>query len=134
MATRKATGKKGTGAPAKARKATAKKSATKKAATKKPATRKSATRKSAKRAPVTPRKALAVTHRLLEQKQAESRQVPAWQQALSGQVPVEDVGYQSDQARIKSLELHEGQARLKPIGGSISTRGRHNQGKRDSKS
>jgi hypothetical protein len=40
-------------------------------------------------------------------------------------------GYQSGQAAEKAEELHSGQSRMTQIEGSISTRDRKNQGKRD---
>lgn len=114
------------------KKATAKKTAAKKTvAAKKPA-KKPAAKKSAPKK-VTAKKALANTRKLLAQKQAQARQVPPWQ-ALDGhheQAP--QPGFQSDQARVQAEALHEAEARMEGIQGSISTRDRHNQGKRDSR-
>jgi len=76
--------------------------------------------------------ALDNTRKLLEEKQAQARQAPAWQ-ALddhpAGGAPKS--GFQSDDARVQARELHEAEARLEGNQGSISTHDRHNQGKRD---
>ena len=112
--------------------ATTKKTAAKKKPAKKAAPKKTVARKAAPRK-VTAKKALANTRKLLRQKQARARQVPAWQ-ALDGhhgQVP--QPGFQSEEARVQAEALHEAESRMEGIQGSISTRDRHNQGRRDSR-
>ena len=109
---------------------------------KKAAPKKSTARKNAaagKKAPakrarkgITPEQALANTRRLLEEKQAQARSQQPWQ-ALDGGVGVKDESYQSPEARAKAEELHAAEVRLDGTQGSISTRDRHNQGKRDSR-
>ncbi len=78
----------------------------------------------------TARQALASTRKLLKDKQDREQQAPAWQDAStpgSEGAP----GYQSGQAKQKAGELHAAEIRLKPIGGSVGTRDRMNQAKRD---
>jgi hypothetical protein len=155
-ATKKAATKKAATKKAATKKAPAKKAAAKKTATRKAAPRKAATKKVAKKtapkktapkkvasktAPkkkpaakkaITPRKALANTRKLLEAKQRQARETPAWQQI--GTQPVQGhEGYQSPEAAAKAQELHEGESRMQGIQGSISTHDRHAQGKRDSR-
>lgn len=76
--------------------------------------------------------ALDNTRKLLAEKQAQARQVPAWQ-ALDGQTggqgPQPD--FQSDEARVQADALHEAEIRLEGNQGSVSTHDRHNQAKRD---
>jgi hypothetical protein len=71
---------------------------------------------------------------LLEAKQAQARQVPAWQALDPHHGTVPPSGFQSDEARIQAGHLHEAESRLEGIQGSISTHDRHNQGKRDQRS
>lgn len=124
-------------AAAAARKPAAKKAATKKAAKKsaKKATKKATKKAAAKRAPrkVTSGQALRSTRKVLEAKQEEARQDKPWQDAggHGGQVPAD--GYQSGAAARRAANLHAAESRLPAIHGSIGTRGRINQGKRDSK-
>lgn len=103
---------------------TAKTSARKTA--KKTAERKSATRK------LTPKQALKRTRALLEAKQARDREPKPWE-TLGGHGPdaAGQPGFQSGTAARRALELHAGEARIPAIQGSISTRDRINQGKRD---
>ena len=82
---------------------------------------------------MTAKKALANTRKLLEQKKAQARQVPAWQALDGHQGNVPQPGFQSDQARVQADALHEAESRMEAIQGSISTHDRHNQGKRDSR-
>lgn len=109
-----------------AKKTTAKKTtrAAKKAAGKKPA------RKTGK---VTAKQALRSTRKVLEAKQEQARQPKPWQDAtsLGGQVSSE--GFQSGTAARRAEDLHAAESRLPAIHGSVGTRGRINQGKRDSK-
>ncbi|MCJ0824601.1 hypothetical protein MQC88_01265 [Luteimonas sp. 50] len=81
---------------------------------------------------ITPKQALANTRKLLEAKQAHDRQPPAWQ-ALDrqpDQLP-HAAGFQSAEAQDRAGELHAGESRMEAIQGAISTRDRHDQGKRD---
>lgn len=132
MATKKAT-KKSTRKPAAkkpaAKKAVAKKATGKPAAVKSPA-KKTAARKASKG--ITPRKALSNTRKLLEAKQRQARETPAWQQIGSPVVQGHE-GYQSPEAADKAQQLHEAESRLEGIQGSISTHVRHAQGRRDSR-
>ena len=77
------------------------------------------------------RKALAATKKLLAQKQQKDRQPQPWQQETDGQDQLPDPGFQSGDAKHKALDLHAAEMRQKPIGGSIGTRNRLNQAKRD---
>ena len=109
-----------------AKKATALKAAPKPAAKK---TRKS----SAKAAPrkLTPAQALKRTRKLLETKQAEAKAPKPWQSIGGHQADSGRPGFQSDSAASRAEQLHAGETRLPAIQGSISTRDRINQGKRD---
>lgn len=104
-------------------------------AVKKTATKKTVAKK-ADAATVSParqqQKALRATKTLLKEKNARDRAEQPWQ-ALGGTTPAEvpAPGYQSSSAARKSLKLHEAETRMAPIHGSISTRDRRNQGKRD---
>lgn len=120
------------------RKAATKK-ATKKVATKKVAAKKAPVKKASKKAvkkaarKVTAKQALRSTRKVLEAKQEEARQAKAWQDppAQAGQVDGE--GFQSRAAARRERELHAAETRMPAIHGSAGTRGRINQGKRDSK-
>lgn len=106
--------------------------AAKKAA--RPATRRAA--RPAKRAarataPVTPRRALTKTRKLLEAKQARDREPPSWPARGGRRSETPQPGYQSAAAARKAQELHAAESRMASIHGSISTRDRHGQGKRD---
>jgi len=101
-------------------------------------TGKTAAGKTAKKAPgktgkPTAKQALRSTRKVLEAKQAEARQAKPWQDAggHGGQVPSD--GFQSGAAARRAGDLHAAESRLPAIHGSIGTRGRINQGKRDSK-
>ncbi|KGO99463.1 hypothetical protein [Novilysobacter defluvii] len=77
---------------------------------------------------ITPEQAMENTRELLERKNE------AAQQQASQDQPGSDAGrYQDEQARLKAQELHHGEMRLQANQGSISTRDRHNQGRRDSR-
>ena len=120
-ATGKATGRKTTAARTSATKRTAAGSARKTA---------SASRKLRKRK-LTPDQALAQTHALLEAKHARDAQPKPWQDTHDGDAVVGQPGFQSDGAARRALRLHAAEARIPAIQGSISTRDRINQGKRD---
>lgn len=81
---------------------------------------------------ITPKRALKNTRALLDAKQQRDRQLPAYL-ALDSHAGTEQTstGFQSGPAKSKAQELHEGEIRMEPIHGSISTQGRKNQGKRD---
>lgn len=75
---------------------------------------------------------MAQTRELLEAKQQRDRELRPYQVLdEQGQPGQPEPGYQSGSAKSKAQELHAGEARLEPIHGSISTRDRQSQGKRD---
>jgi hypothetical protein len=86
-------------------------------------------RKSARR-PISPEQALANTRALLEAKKRHDREGPAWQH-IDGAASPAAGPYQSPEARSRAVELHAGESRMTAIEGSISTRERKNQAKRD---
>ena len=128
-ATGRKVAKKTTAKKAAAKKATAKKAAAKKASTKRTAAKKS-TRKAGK---VTAKQALRSTRKVLKAKQEEARQPKAWQDTASHGGQVSSDGFQSGTAARRAEDLHAAESRLPAIHGSVGTRGRINQGKRDSK-
>lgn len=72
--------------------------------------------------------------KLLEKKTARDREPKAWQALDAHGAPsVADAGFQSSSAASKARRLHAGESRMKPIQGSVSTRGKRNQAKRDSR-
>jgi hypothetical protein len=91
------------------------------------------TRKSSGRAKrgITPEQALENTRKLLEQHEAGAKASKHWETIGNEGAAVDAPGYQSPQARSKALALHEAETRQASINGSISTRDRRNQGKRD---
>lgn len=121
---------KGASKTAAARKDAVKKSAVNKGAAKKGVTKKAA----AKTAGISPKRALANTRKLLAEQEARAAQPKPWD-GLGNEGTAQAVpGFQSPQARSRVLELHAGETRQAPIHGSISTRDRKNQGKRDHRS
>lgn len=80
---------------------------------------------------ITPAKALANTRALLEAKQAHDRRPQPWQALDPEQAHLPQDGFQSPEAAARAEELHAGESRMPAIQGSISTRDRHDQGKRD---
>ena len=94
----------------------------------KPKTPRARSRKTA----ITPERALDNTRALLEAKQQRERQPPAYL-SIDTHAGTEQRSpeFQSGAAKSKALELHEGEIRMEPIHGSISTRDRRNQGQRD---
>lgn len=109
----------------------------KKAAVRKPAA-KSASRgaadgaaKTKSKRTISPERALKNTRKLLEQHNAEASQPKPWDTLGHEGTAQATPGFQSPQARSKALALHAGETRQAPINGSISTRDRKNQGKRD---
>lgn len=106
-----------------ARKATAGPAGTARAPTRATRPRKSA---------ITPEQALAHTRELLEAKQQRDRQPPAYRMLDTHAEPGQpEPGYQSGTAKDRAHDLHAAEVRLEPIHGSVSTRGRQSQGKRD---
>ena len=85
-------------------------------------------------AAITPRRALANTRRLLERKQADQRGSQPWQSLdpAPGHQPAP--GFQSPSAASRANDLHAGESRMASIHGSMSTRDRRNQGRRDRRS
>lgn len=79
----------------------------------------------------TPKRALASTRKLLAAKQASDREAKPWQTLDPDRLHVPAPGYQSTAAARNALALHAAESRMAPIHGSISTRDRRNQGKRD---
>lgn len=126
--TKKATGT-ATGAASKATEKTTGR-ATEKAAGK--AARKQGAKKPAAKK-VTPKQALRSTRKVLEAKQEQARQPKPWEEATAhgGQVGAD--GFQSTEAARRAEELQAAGSRMPAIHGSAGTRGRINQGKRDSK-
>jgi hypothetical protein len=118
-----------------AKKATAARKAPAKAAPKKSTVSSAPAKRANKPAPrrTTPRQALAVTRKLLEQKQAHDRESQPWQLLDPHHTPVLDPGFQSNEAAEKALELHAAESRMKAIQGSSGTQDRRNQGKRDNR-
>lgn len=80
---------------------------------------------------ITPERALAQTRELLDAKQQRERE-PAPYQERQGDGGEAGVRFQSGAAKARALELHAGEIRQDAVHGSISTRDRHNQRKRDS--
>lgn len=81
---------------------------------------------------ITPEQALAQTQALLEAKQAQDVAPKPWQDTHGGGNSVDgQPGYQSGAARRRALDLHAAEARIPAIQGSVSTRDRISQGKRD---
>lgn len=84
-------------------------------------------------AKISPEQALANTRALLEAKKQHDREPQAWHALDREQSHTPQPGPQSPEAAAKAEELHQAESRLQAIQGSISTRDRHNQGKRDSR-
>ncbi|GAA4867490.1 hypothetical protein [Luteimonas vadosa] len=81
--------------------------------------------------PISAKRALANTRKLLEAKQARERAGQPWQKLDPGQDHQPQAGSQSPRAAEQAEELHAGESRIPPIQGSISTRDRKHQGRRD---
>lgn len=82
---------------------------------------------------ITPKQALRRTRKVLEANQARARRPQPWQDVPGADGQVAADGFQSGAAARKAEELHAAETRLPAIQGSIGTRGRISQGKRDSK-
>lgn len=129
-----ATGAKTASASASAKKP-AKKAAAKQASFKAASASKEAVKKSAvKKAGISPKRALANTRKLLAEQEAKAAQPKSWDGLGNEGTAQAAPGFQSPKARSRVLELHAGETRQAPIHGSISTRDRKNQGKRDHRS
>lgn len=104
-------------------------------AARRPATPKGpAPRKATKRRTgITPEQALANTRALLAEKQAHDRETPTWQRLGGGDGGAQHEGFQSESARDRAAELHQGEMHLDAIQGSVSSSGRRRQGRRDSR-
>lgn len=126
-ASKKATTKKT--AAKKAAKAPARKAAKSTTGKKTPARKKSAAAK--KKRALTPKQALKKTMELLEAKQQRDRAPKPWETLGQAEDVIGKPGFQSDSAASRAQDLHAGEVRLPAIKGSISTRDRINQGKRD---
>ena len=81
----------------------------------------------------TPRQALAVTRKLLEEKTAHDREPQPWQLLDAHAMHVADALIQSNEALEKANELHAAESRMKAIQGSMGTQDRRSQGKRDNR-
>ena len=81
----------------------------------------------------TPRQALAVTRKLLEEKTAHDREPQPWQLLDPHTMHVADPLIQSNEALEKANELHAAESRMKAIQGSMGTQDRRSQGKRDNR-
>ena len=134
-ATKKAVRKVAKKAAKKAVKKAAKKTVSKKAAKKttKKGTKKTAKKTATAKKKVTPGQALRSTRKVLEAKQEEARQPKPWQDATAHGGQVGSDGFQSGAAAHRAEELQAAASRMPAIHGSAGTRGRINQGKRDSK-
>ncbi|WP_202845680.1 hypothetical protein [Luteimonas saliphila] len=88
-------------------------------------------RKSRRVGRITPEQALAQTRALLEAKQARDHEPKPWEVPASSDPIAGTPGYQSEGAARRAKRLHAAEARIPAIQGSISTRDRVNQGKRD---
>lgn len=80
---------------------------------------------------LTPEEALAQTQALLEAKQARDAEPKPWAEPGSGGTDPGAPGYQSASAARRAKRLHAAEIRLPANQGSVSTRDRVNQGKRD---
>ncbi|MDH5832886.1 hypothetical protein [Luteimonas kalidii] len=88
-------------------------------------------RKASRKRRITPEQALEQTRALLEAKQAHDAEPKPWQDLPAGPTDAGEPGFQSDAAARRAKRLHAAEVRLPANQGSISTRDRINQGKRD---
>lgn len=93
----------------------------------------SATAADGKSRRISPEQALANTRGLLDAKRDNRRQPQSWQTLGPAQAHPGSEGFQSPGAIDKAEELHAAESHITPIQGSISTRDRHQQGKRDAR-
>lgn len=76
--------------------------------------------------------AVVAKRKLLAEKSARDSAPKSWEALDEAAAPgATDPGFQSASASSKAKRLHAGQSRMKPIQGSISSRVRRNQAKRD---
>lgn len=115
-------------APPKASRSTATSSTTARAAD---ARSTGAARKTTRKRRITPEQALEQTRALLEAKHTHDAEPRPWQDLPSGPAATGEPGFQSDAAARRAARLHAAEARIPAIQGSVSTRDRINQGKRD---
>ncbi|MDQ3286783.1 MAG: hypothetical protein M3Q42_00735 [Pseudomonadota bacterium] len=94
------------------------------------AAKKQPTARSPRKSAVSTEQALASTRKVLKAKQKQARKPRGYPGDHASEVQA-DPGYQSGQAKSTALELHVGEIRQEPIHGSISTRNRKNQARRD---
>jgi len=90
--------------------------------------------KAAKKAAAAKKRNTAVVakRRLLEEKTVRDNAAKPWEALDGTDTPrAADAGFQSASAASKAKRLHAGQSRMKPIQGSVSSRVRRNQAKRD---
>lgn len=80
---------------------------------------------------LTPAQALEQTRALLEAKHERDQEPKPWRELPGEPVAAGQPGFQSDSAARRARRLHAAEARIPAIQGSISTRDRINQGKRD---
>ena len=90
-----------------------------------------APRRRGRKQAITPEQALAQTHALLEAKQARDHEPKPWAEIADSGIESGTPGYQSDSAARRAQRLHAAEVRLSGNQGSVSTRDRINQGKRD---
>jgi hypothetical protein len=82
---------------------------------------------------ITPEEALDNTRSLLAAKKVRDRQPPPWQEPGLPQPNDAKGGYESDSARDRARELHQGEMGLKAIEADVAGRDQRKQGKRDSR-
>ena len=87
--------------------------------------------KASRKRPITPEQALEQTRALLEAKHAHDAEARPWQDLPTGPAVSGEPGFQSDAAARRAKRLHAAEIRLPANQGSVSTRDRINQGKRD---
>lgn len=88
-------------------------------------------RRAAAKRGITPGQALAQTHALLEAKHAHDAEPRPWRENLDGASAIGRPGFQSGPAAQRAHRLHAAESRMSAIQGSMSTRDRISQGKRD---
>ncbi len=97
------------------------------------ATTAASSRKPARGSGITPAEALANTQALLAAKQAQVGETAPWQELDDTSAETLQPGFQSDEARVHAVELHDAEIRLRATQGSVSSSGRRNQGRRDNR-
>lgn len=130
---KKAVAEAGAGKPAATRKVSASKATTARTKRAGKTSSKTAKRAAPKKATrkLTPKQALKRTKALLEDKKARDHAPKPWESPPTGSGAEGQAGYQSKSAARSARRLHAAETRLPAIMGSVSTRDRINQGKRD---